>query len=62
MMISAVDDLPIRPVGERDDKIYWLVQYFGIFTGGMTNRWSALSYVEIGSEERKPKARDSSGN
>jgi three-Cys-motif partner protein len=29
------------------DKIYRLVQYFGIFAGGMSNRWKGLNYVEI---------------
>ena len=48
-MISVLDDLPIRPVGEwAYDKIYRLVQYFGIFAAGMKNRWAALNYVEIG--------------
>lgn len=48
-MTSALDDLPIRPVGEwAYDKIYRLVQYFGIFAGGMKNRWAALNYIEIG--------------
>ena len=48
-MKSVLDDLPIRPVGEwAYDKIYRLVQYFGIFAGGMKNRWAALNYVEIG--------------
>jgi three-Cys-motif partner protein len=31
------------------DKIYRLVQYFGIFAGGMKNQWGALNYLEIGS-------------
>jgi hypothetical protein len=49
MMISVLDNLPIRPVGEwAYDKIYRLVHYFGIFAGGMKNRWAALNYVEIG--------------
>jgi hypothetical protein len=30
-------------------KIYRLVQYFGIFAGGMKNQWDALNYLEIGS-------------
>ena len=48
-MKSVLDDLPIRPVGEwAYDKIYRLVQYFGIFAGGMKNRWAALNYIEIG--------------
>jgi len=45
-----MDGLPIRAVGEwAYEKIYRLVQYVGIFAGGMKNRWSALNYVEIGS-------------
>jgi three-Cys-motif partner protein len=48
-MISVLDDLPIRPVGEwAYEKIYRLVQYFGIFAGGMKKRWPSLNYVEIG--------------
>lgn len=45
---SALDNLPVRCVGEwAYDKIYRLVQYFGIFTGGMKNQWCGLNYVEI---------------
>jgi three-Cys-motif partner protein len=45
-----LDGLPVRSVGEwAYDKIYRLVQYFGIFAGGMKNQWEALNYLEIGS-------------
>lgn len=48
--VSILDGLPVRSVGEwAYDKIYRLVQYFGIFSGGMKNQWSALNYIEIGS-------------
>ena len=47
---SELDGLPLRPVGEwAYDKIYRLVQYFGIFAGGMKNQWDGLNYIEIGS-------------
>ena len=40
--------MPVRCVGEwAYEKIYRLVQYFGIFAGGMSNRWKGLNYVEI---------------
>ena len=46
--MSATDGLPVRCVGDwAYDKIYRLVQYFGIFAGGMSNRWKGLNYVEI---------------
>jgi three-Cys-motif partner protein len=46
--MSMLDGLPVRCVGEwAYDKIYRLVQYFGIFAGGMSNRWKGLNYVEI---------------
>ncbi len=44
---SAKDDLPVRCVGEwAEEKIYLLYQYFGIFAGGMKNKWK-LNYIEI---------------
>jgi three-Cys-motif partner protein len=47
-IMSTIDGLPVRCVGEwAYDKIYRLVQYFGIFAGGMSNRWKGLNYVEI---------------
>jgi three-Cys-motif partner protein len=49
-IVSVLDKLPVRSVGEwAYDKIYRLVQYFGIFAGGMKNQWDALNYIEIGS-------------
>lgn len=47
-VVSAVDDLPVRCVGEwAYDKIYRLVKYLGIFAGGMKNKWQGLNYIEI---------------
>ena len=44
---SIVDNLPIRCVGQwAEKKIYLLYQYFGIFAGGMKNKWP-LNYIEI---------------
>jgi len=49
-ILSELDGLPLRCVGEwAYDKIYRLVQYFGIFASGMKNQWDALNYIEIGS-------------
>ena len=49
-LVSELDGLPLRPVGEwAYDKIYRLVQYFGIFAGGMKHQWDGLNYIEIGS-------------
>jgi three-Cys-motif partner protein len=46
--MSTFDGLPVRCVGEwAYEKIYRLVQYFGIFASGMSNRWKGLNYVEI---------------
>jgi three-Cys-motif partner protein len=48
--VSVLDGLPVRSVGEwAYEKIYRLVQYFGIFAGGMKNQWNSLNYLEIGS-------------
>ena len=46
---SVIDELPVRCVGEwAYDKIYRLVQYFGIFSQGMHKRWKGgINYVEI---------------
>lgn len=46
---SSFDDLPIRCVGKwAIQKIYHLVQYFGIFSNGMKNKWNGeLNYIEI---------------
>lgn len=44
---SVDDELPVRCVGEwAEEKIYLLYQYFGIFAGGMKNKWK-LNYIEI---------------
>jgi three-Cys-motif partner protein len=46
--LSTLDQLPTRCVGEwAYDKIYRLVQYFGIFAKGMKDKWSELNYIEI---------------
>ena len=46
---SVYDNLPIRCVGKwATQKIYHLVQYFGIFSNGMKIRWNGeLNYIEI---------------
>lgn len=46
---SIVDNLPIRCVGKWSiQKIYHLIQYFGIFANGMKNKWSGkLNYIEV---------------
>lgn len=48
MMIKSINDnLSVRCVGEwAEEKIYLLYQYFGIFAGGMKNKWP-LNYIEI---------------
>ena len=44
---SVIDGLPIRCVGEWGmQKNYLLIQYLGIFTTGMKNKWK-LNYFEI---------------
>lgn len=46
-MLSSLDELPVRCVGAwAIDKIYYLVQYLGIFAGGMKNK-KELYYVEL---------------
>lgn len=46
--ISEIDKLPTRCVGDWGyQKIYRLVQYFGIFSKGMHKKWSGLNYVEV---------------
>ena len=43
---SVGDGLPLRYVGEwANDKIYYLLQYFQIFTQGMSKKWGKLRYV-----------------
>lgn len=46
---SKLDGLPVRCVGEWSrTKIYLLTQYFGIFSTGMSNKWSGnINYIEI---------------
>ena len=44
---SVYDGLPVRCVGQwAEQKIYLLVQYFGIFAQGMSKKWK-LNYIEI---------------
>ncbi len=46
--LSIVDKLPVRCVGDwAKEKIFHLVQYFGIFSQGMKNRWNGINYIEI---------------
>ena len=45
---SKLDNLPVRCIGSWGyQKIYRLVQYFGIFSKGMHKKWPVLNYVEI---------------
>lgn len=45
---SEVDGLPVRCVGAwANDKIYYLVQYFGIFASGMKNKFQNRYYIEL---------------
>ena len=46
---SALDDLPIRCVGQwANDKIFYLTRYFGIFAAGMHKCWAGkLYYIEV---------------
>ena len=45
---SVLDSLPARCAGSwAYDKIYRLVQFFGIFANRMKNQWKGLNYVEI---------------
>ena len=55
---SAKDDLPVRCVGTwAYEKIYRLVQYFGIFSQGMKSKWEGkLNYIEIWAPEEFKKA------
>lgn len=44
---SVNDNLSVRCVGQwGEEKIFLLYQYFGIFAGGMKNKWP-LNYIEI---------------
>ena len=45
---SESDSLPVRCIGDWGyEKIYRLVQYFGIFSKGMHKKWPTLNYIEI---------------
>lgn len=57
---SSLDALPIRCVGDwANDKIYYLVQYFGIFANGMKNKWDGnLRYIELCSGPGRCSTRD----
>ncbi len=48
-IVSVIDSLPVRCVGEwAIQKIYHLLQYFNIFTKGMTAKWDGkINYIEI---------------
>lgn len=47
--ISELDGLPVRCVGVwAKEKIYHLIQYFGIFSTGMKFKWDGkINYIEI---------------
>ena len=47
--VSSLDGLPLRCVGDwANDKIYYLIQYFGIFANGMKRKWDGnLRYIEL---------------
>lgn len=47
--VSELDGLPVRCVGEwAMEKIYHLIQYFGIFATGMKYKWDGkINYIEI---------------
>ena len=57
---SEIDGLPIRCVGSwSQQKIYYLLQYFGIFSAAMHDKWSGnINYVEIGCGIGRCVARD----
>lgn len=57
---SKVDGLPIRCVGSwSKQKIFYLLQYFGIFTTAMHEKWDGnINYVEICSGIGRCVARD----
>lgn len=46
---SVIDHLPVRCVGEwAVQKIFHLIQYFGIFSTGMKDKWDGkINYIEI---------------
>lgn len=47
--VSVADNLPVRCVGQwAFEKIYYLNQYFGIFSTGMKKSWEGnINYIEI---------------
>jgi three-Cys-motif partner protein len=46
--LSSIDGLPVRCVGDwAQQKIFHLVQYFGIFSQGMNRKWKGINYIEI---------------
>jgi len=48
VVTSIKDGLSVRCVGPwAYDKIYRLVQYFGIFSQGMYKKWGGINYIEI---------------
>lgn len=56
---SVIDNLPVRCVGDwANDKIYYLLQYFQIFTRGMSKKWGKLRYVEVCSGPGRCSTRD----
>ena len=58
-IVSVTDGLPVRCVGEwANEKIYYLLQYFQIFTQGMLKKWDELKYVEICSGPGRCSTRD----
>lgn len=48
-VVSVTDGLPVRCVGKwGQEKVFYLLQYLGIFAQGMKNRWGGnLHYLEI---------------
>lgn len=57
---SGLDGLPLRCVGEwANEKIYYLVQYFSIFSRGMKYKWAGkLRYIELCSGPGRCSTRD----
>lgn len=48
-LLSELDKLPLRCVGKwGQEKVFYLLQYLGIFAQGMKNRWDGnLHYLEV---------------
>lgn len=58
-IVSSADGLPLRCVGDwANDKIYYLLQYFQIFTQGMSQKWGKLRYIEVCSGPGRCSTRD----